>query len=193
MKTLLKSTAIAAFLGFVLSGCGPTLKPFSAKSSNSAQDLQSEYDIASLTVQAAKAGNPISIGDVSSLTDDQVIDKLIEFLEGILDRMKDHIQQAKDDGRKLPEDIDKLIENLEKHTQELIARLQSDQDFRAAAVARIRQAQTQHPADSENPARVPDSELTDEMCKAAAKQLASGKLPEFLQKSLQAHYDRDCK
>lgn len=154
MGTKIKLVLSAAF-ALTLIGCGNGFKMTQGSTADSlASQAKAAYDIASADTNAVASGQPIDIfdlGDVSQMTDDQIIEAVKEKLTQNLQNLEQALANLNSSGEnELPVSLD----GIESLTQQLIDKLDNDQQFRSFTIA-IARHQSPDVSELPSPSQLP--------------------------------------
>jgi hypothetical protein len=184
--------ALLLLFVFAVSACAPSNEAVetNAQLSSLGSEAQTGYQTLSTSVQAASAGiAPQSLGDVSTLTDDQIVAKLEEGMLAGLEKLKKQVADAEAEGK----DVTKIKENLvklEAAIEKLIAKL-DDPEFRKKFVDGIRNRPS--PEDVlKHAANNAETKFPAQFCTRLAEDLASGKIPEALRERVKKDLETRC-
>lgn len=177
--------SIGAILILTVVGCGETQS--AEQQSGSAQpvsEIISQYSAMAVQSAAASAGapNPYGLGDIASLSDEELLAKFKVKLIADLERLEKSVEEAKARGVDLPPGIEEEVKKQRERVEEILARLDSDSIFREMTLKHLRTVVAQ----PHTPESLPD------FCERIGQLLEEGKVPEQIRSHVQEDYDQKC-
>lgn len=177
------TTFIYINLVLTMVGCGQM--QVSPQGFDSGSAIIEKYSTFAVRSAAAASGapDPGGLGDVSSLSDEELLEKYKEKLTSDLERLKNSILEAQARGVSLPAGLEEAVKKQEEEIAKILARLESDPDFRQQTIEHLRNvSEKQSTADS----------LPPDFCERFGDLLANGLVPEAIRPHVQKDYDQKC-